>query len=278
MTSEERQLLTDRVATLETSRDRGALEQASIALAASNDSASLAALTSFLRRSEGLARLDDLSDPSWKTSHLARVLHELEQHPSPATAELCLLLVNDPVFLADDDRKIYLLPALAAVRPMSQEAVEVFRRTNGEGYYNLNVRLLVKNGSLRALALFEEMIRNDEVPAARRVDALHAAVLAYRTALAPLQAVDRLLAGDLNDAVRVGAGETIFEHRSREWFGPKKNPPEPQPWESASSDALQFVLALAEKVRARGALPPPLLESVHQTVTLIREILAARKG
>ena len=266
------------VRALEDSRDRATLEQAAVALASSGDPDAVAKLGEFLRRAEFLARLDDLHSPADKTRSLQKVLLALADHPSVATERLCLMLAGDPVFLADDDRKIYLLPALAAVRPMSQEAVEVFRRTNGEGYYNLNVRLLVKNGSLRALALFEEMIRNDEVPAARRVDALHAAVLPYRTELATLQAVDRLLAGNLNDAVRVGAVETIFEHRSREWFGPKKNPPEPQPWESASSDALQFVLALAEKVRARGALPPPLLESVHQTVTLIREILAARKG
>ncbi len=276
MTSEERQQLTERLTILETSRDRGALEAAAVALATSNDSASLGALGEFLRKSEGLARLDDLSNPSWKTSHLARVLRELEQHPSPATAELCLELANDPVFLADDDRKIYLLPALAAVRPMSQEAVAVFRRTNSEGYYNLNVRLLIKNGSPRALALFEEMIRDDGVPVVRRVDALHAAVLPYRTELPVLQTLDRILAADLPAAVRVGAVETVFDHRSREWFGPAKNPPEPPPWESASRETLRFVLAMGEKVTARGQLPPPLLAALSETLARIRQILAAR--
>jgi len=276
MTGEERQQLPERIAILQTSRDRGALEEAAVALAASYDSAALGALGEFLRKSEGLARLDSLSDPSWKTSHLARVLRALEEHPSPGTAELCLELVNDPVFLADDDRKIYLLPALAAVRPMSQEAVAVFRRTNGEGYYNLNVRLLVKNGSPRALALFEEMIRDDGVPVARRVDALHAAVLPYRTQLPVLQTLDRILAADLPAAVRVGAVETVFDHRSREWFGPAKNPPEPPPWDTASQETLRFVLVMGEKATARGQLPPPLLTALSETMAQIRQIMAAR--
>jgi hypothetical protein len=70
--------------------------------------------------------------------------------------------------------------------------------------------------------------------------------------------------------------ETVFDHRSREWFGPAKNPPEPPPWESASGDALRFALALGEKVMARGQLPPPLLGAVSETVRLIRQMLVTR--
>jgi len=264
------------VRVLEHSRDRAALEQAAVALASSKDPQAVAKLSEVLRRAEFLARLDDLATPAEKTRSLQKVLSTLADHPSRATEHLCLELVNDPVFLADDDRKIYLLPALAAVRPMSQEAVAVFRRTNGEGYYNLNVRLLVKNGSPRALALFEEMIRDDGVPVARRVDALHAAVLPYRTQLPVLQTLDRILAADLPAAVRVGAVETVFDHRSREWFGPAKNPPEPPPWDTASQETLRFVLAMGEKATARGQLPPPLLTALSETMAQIRQIMAAR--
>ncbi len=261
---------------LEHSQDRAALERAAVSLASSEDPEAVVKLGEFLRRAEFLARLDNLGSPADKTRSLQKVLSTLADHPSRATEHLCLLLANDPVFLADDDRKIYLLPALAAVRPMSQEAVAVFRRTNSEGYYNLNVRLLIKNGSPRALALFEEMIRDDGVPVVRRVDALHAAVLPYRTELPVLQTLDRILAADLPAAVRVGAVETVFDHRSREWFGPAKNPPEPPPWESASRETLRFVLAMGEKVTARGQLPPPLLAALSETMARIRQILAAR--
>ena len=278
MTSDRRQQLTEKVEVLKTSHDREALEEAAKLLAASDDPAFLKALGDFLGRGEALARLDDLGDPSFKTYHLARVLRELEQQPSAATAELCLRLVHEPDFLADDDRKIFLLPALAAVKPMSEQTVEVFRRTNAEGYENLNVRLLVMNGSPLALALFEGMIRDEESPAERRVDGLHAAVLPYRTELAVLRSVDRLLAGDLAEPVRIGAVETVFDYRSREWFGPAKSPPAPQPWESAATEALRFVLGLGDRVTARGGLPPTLAEAVARTVRLVREILALRSA
>ncbi|MGZ4788533.1 MAG: hypothetical protein ACXWCY_03315 [Burkholderiales bacterium] len=278
MAIEERQRLTESVAVLETSRDRAALQEAATALATTKDPGFLAALENFLSTNDGLARLDNIASPSEKTWHLARVFRALEQHSSGATANLCLRLINEPDFLADDDRKIYLLPALAAVRPMSDAAAEVFRQTNEQGYYNLNVRLLVSNGSPNALALFEEMIRDAAVPAERRVDGLHAAVLPHRTELPVLQSADRLLSGEIEGAVAIGLIETIFDFRSREWFGPSRNPPTPPPWEGASDEALQFVLALAIKVKERASLPPALQQAVNGTVMLVRGVLATRRA
>jgi hypothetical protein len=278
MTSEEHRQLMDSVSVLETSHDREALERAAVALAASEAPEFLGRLYDFLHKSDALARLDDLSSPPWKTWHLSRVLGALERHPSQATADLCRRLTYEPDFLADNDRKIYLLPALAAVQPMSAQAVEVLREANAEGYYNLNIILLVKNGGPLALGLFEEMIRDSSVPEERRIDGEHAAILPFRTQLAVLQSVDRLLNDDLEYDVQLGAIETVFDYRSREWFGPVREPPEPPPWESASSEALQFVLILAGKLVARGGLPGPLLEAVESTAAAVRQILAVREA
>lgn len=264
------------VSVLATSHDRGALEEAAGLLASSGDPAFLARLSELLTTREGLARLDDLDRPSSKTFHLSRVFKILEQHPSRATAELCLRLISEPSFLADDDRKIHVLPALAAVRPMTEEAVQVFRRTNAEGYYSLNAPLLVRNGDALALALFEEMIRDQEVPADRRVDALHSAVLAYRTVLAVLRAMDHLLAGNLEHGVAIGVIETVFDYRPGDWFATAKFQPTPPRWESASSEALRFVLTLAEKIKGRFSEPVSLREAIDDTVAHIQAILLVR--
>jgi hypothetical protein len=274
MTQEERRQLVD---TLETSRDRDALEKAAVSLAASEDPASLDKLGELLSRADTLARLDDLDDASNNVRHLAEVLQTLQEHPSPSSADVCLRQMREPAFLAVDDRKIYLLPALAAVRPMSEAAANVIRQTNAEAYYNLNVLLLVYNGSPRALALFEEMIRDDDVPEDQRVDGLHAGVLPYRTELAVLQSMDRLVEADLPDEVRHGVIETVFERETGQWFGPQRFPPTPSPWESGTSEALEFALLLAGKVMARGGLPEPLRAAVTDTTAEIREILVARK-
>src|SRR5262245_28620223 len=142
MTLQERQRVRS---VLEASRDGDALEAAAVSLARAEDAAATADLGWFLGRREGLARLDDLGSPSFKTIRLSHVLEKLAQHPSPSTAEICLQLLRSPEFLEDEDRKIFLLPALAAVRPMNEETAEVIRETNAQGYYNLNVRLLPQN-------------------------------------------------------------------------------------------------------------------------------------
>ena len=278
MASDRDQQLTQAAAVLNSSQDREALESAASMLAASNDPIFLEELGKFLQSGEGLARLDDLDDPSSRTYHLARVLETLERNPSPATAALCLRLLESPDFLADDDRKIFLLPALAAVRPMTEPAIEVFRITNAEGFYSLNVRLLVKNASPLALRLFEEMILDNETPPQRRVDGMHAGVLPMRTELAVLQSMSRLLGADLPRAVRLGAIETVFDYRSREWFGPARQPPAPPPWESASTEALRFLRELAKSVRQQSELPPALVEAVDATETSAGTILASRRA
>jgi hypothetical protein len=157
---------------------------------------------------------------------------------------------------------------------MSEAAANVFRDTNGGGYYNLNVVLLVYNGSPNALSLFEEMIRDNEIPEDQRVDALHAAVLPYRTELAVLQSMDRLFDADIPDDVRRGVIETVFASETGQWFGPQRFPPTPPEWETATTEALEFALLLAGKITARGGLSQPPAETVSE----IRKILAARNG
>ncbi|MGZ5114689.1 MAG: hypothetical protein ACXWCY_03320 [Burkholderiales bacterium] len=258
---------------LETVRDRDALEKAAVALASSGDPQSLARLGEFLRRADFLARLDDLATPAFKTSHLRRVFDALAKHPNGATEQLCLLLASDPVFLDDDDRRIYLLPALAAVTPMSETAAEVFRRANAEGYYSTSAPLLMQNGSPHALALFEEMIRDRTVPIARRNDALHVSIVPRRTNVAVLDAARRLLDGPLEKEVAAGVIESIFDDQSRRWFGPSGSAPRAPAWEGAPTAALHQVLAVAAQVRGRK-LAPELAAAVKRTTNTVQRILA----
>jgi hypothetical protein len=262
----------DSVRVLETSRDRDTLEKAAVALASSGDPQSIARLGGFLTRAEFLARLDDLRRPSDKTRHLQRLFMALAEHPNAATERLCLGLASDSIFLSDDDRRIYLLPALAAVKPMSEATVRVFRQANAEGYYNLNVTLLARNGSPKALALFEEMIRDRDVPVSRRVDALHTSIPPNRADPAILDCADRLLKTPLESEVATGVIESVFDYQSRRWFGPSRSAPVPPAWEDAPKTVLQRVLALATQVRGRS-LSPELAAAVSETADRVQRIL-----
>jgi len=262
---------------LRSSQDSEALERAAVALASSEDATSLMQLGEFLRRWDFLSRLDDLNGSDIKTLHLREVMAALEAHPSPAVADLCLTLSRDEAFMSDDDRMDFLLETLSAVRPMTEEVVDLFRQTNAEGYFAFNAPLLAKNSSPLALDLFESMTTDRTVDVNRRVDTLHRSLLPYRTSLPILNIADRLLAADLEEPVAIGLIETVFDYQSKRWFGPAIGAPKPPSWETASDEALQVVVRLADIARARGGIPASLLVAVDDTLTIVQNILERRK-
>ncbi len=256
---------------LETSQDREALEKAARALASSGDAGALRRLGQWLDRAEFLARLDDLNDPGAKTYHLARVLGALDSRSGAATDALCLHLLGAPEFMADPDRKIGVLAALATVRPMSKAAAEAFRQANNEGFASQTLPLLAGNASPQALALFEAMVRGRQTDAESRVADIHAAVLPRRTDPQLLRSIDRLLAApDLADAIAVGLIESVFDYQSRRWFGPARKPPKPPPWKGAPHAVADLMATLAVKAKARASLTPELRATIDVTMAEVR--------
>lgn len=264
------------LAVLESSRDRGEVQASAFALASSGNPAALVVLWRFLPEGEFLARLDDLGDPQLKISGMRQVLKAMEDNPSEVTGRICESLAWDADFLSDPDRKMFLLPALAAVRPMSGPAEAVFRSANGEGYFNFNGPLLVANGSPRALALFEDMVADASVRPADRVDMLHHAVLAHRTESPVVAACLRLLARGLEPEVETGVAETLYDYQEKRWFGPARGAPVPPPWNRAETTALQSLLDAAKGLRGPGRLSEDIQDAIEGSALEICEVLAAR--
>jgi hypothetical protein len=263
----------ERVAVLESSTNSDELTLAAMELAASDHPEALDALETFLRQSEFLGQLDDLTDPGQKTLHLSGVMEPLIERPSPEVARLCLNLANDPSFLADGDRTSFLLQALAGVSPMNAETIVLFQRTNDEGYFAFNAPLLVANGSPRALELFETMMLDHEVPEERRADCLHSSVALNRTRLPVLEMIMRLLSKDLEESVMIAATESVFDFKWR-WFG--THPPQPPAWRTAPNDVLRFLINMSTQVKRRPNLPTELQEAINTTVETARALLARR--
>ncbi len=254
---------------LGTSVDREELERAAGALAASPDPQDLARLEALLRDSDFLARLDDLGSPQQKTRHLRAVMARLGENPSPEVAALCLALFRDPVFTADDDRKEFLLQALAVVNPMSEATAVRFRETNAEGWFAFNAPLLAKNGSSRALALFEEMMLDPSVPLERRVDCLHSSLVPRRTQPSVLAAAGRLLADTQEPGLANGVIESLFRYEPKQWFGTSPPPP-PPPWDSAPPAVRDALVALGDAALARPDLDADLARAVRAELQRIR--------
>jgi hypothetical protein len=276
MDFEETERLRQAIETLALSDDRDQLAAAAVYAADSGDPEALGVLGRLLVHRAFLQRLDDVSAPQDRTWHVGQILAAIGRHPSERTGAMLVELAGSSEFLEIDDRRIPLLPALAAVRPMSAEGAVVMRRAAAEGYYSTVLPLLVANGSPRALALFEELIRDARVDPESRVGDLHAALLPHRNQAEVLHSSERLLAAALEPIVEFGLLETIFDYRSREWFGPAVNPPRPPAWEQASIQALQQLLYLAHQARQRG-LSPELSSAVDRTAEAAHAILEARQ-
>lgn len=261
---------------LETSQDQEELEASALALASSGNPAALVVLWRFLPKVEFLGRLDDLGNSQSNTTGLSHVLKAMEENPTEVTGRICETLARNAEFLSDPDRKIFLLPALSAVRPMTLPAEAIFRAANEEGYFNATGPLLVANGSPRALALFEEMIADSSKRPVDRVDMLHHSVLAHRTDAPVVAACLRLLARGLEPEVEAGVVETLYDYQDKRWFGPARGAPVPPPWNQAETEVLQSLLDAAKGLRGPGRLSDNLQDAVEGTTLEIRDILATR--
>ncbi|MGA8313588.1 MAG: hypothetical protein WB755_26425 [Terriglobales bacterium] len=255
---------------LKSSSDRQALEQAAISLAGSNDPSDLNLLGQFLRDAKFLARLDDPTNSAMP--HFTKLMETLAEHPDSRTADLCLILADDPLY-QDDARLSPLLDVLAAVKPMSARIAALFQRTNQEGYFGYNARLLAANGSPVALKLFESMILDKGVPIENRVECLHISVVPHRMEAPILRVADRIFSRTSERALANGVIESVFDFQQR-WYGIESDFSAPPPWTSASPDSLRAALQLAEKAEARPGLSP----SLHKKVASARETIAQALG
>jgi hypothetical protein len=259
---------------LKSSTDREALERTAVALARSDNPGDLTLLGQLLRERDFLARLDDLKNQ--KTRHLSRVIAALAEHPTPQTVEIALALAEDPVFVAEGDRKSFVLELLAKVRPMNERTAGVFQRSNEEGYFAFNARLLGENGSPRALALFESMMLDRQVPAESRIECLHVSIVPHRVELQMLRSADRILSRASERAIAAAVVESVFDFK-QQWFNIESGISEPPPWQSASTESLRSALALAEKGLGRGNLSPALRGTVSRARDTIAKTLAVRQ-
>lgn len=261
--------------TITTSQDSGELAAAATALAGSGQMEPTLALARALRDENFLRNVDPAMGETAPVPNVLRIFRTLAEHPTEWSGRLCELLYREAAFRSEPARLNVLLGALAAVTPTTEKGAEVFQASTGEGYAQVTAPLLLANGSPRALAVFEELITGEAVEDYVKVDILHRALLPQRTRLEVIECCERILARELSEEVRNGLIETLFDHESRLWFGPAMQPPEPQAWETARTEALVKLRDFAESL-LRGGLQPALEAAVRGTQKEIDEILRGR--
>jgi hypothetical protein len=268
-----REWVEERTAVLQGASDTEELEVAATELASSDDPQALVELGTFLRQKEFLERLDPAGeDQPGGTAHLYRVLKPLIDRPSSEAVRLCLKLVDEPLY-AENDRKSFLLEAMAKASPMNGETAAAFRRSNDEGYFGFNALLLAANGSPLALELFAVMMGDRDEDEEARVELLHKGIVPHRTRLPILQMVAKLMAQDMEEPVAVAAVEAAFDYR-QQWF--KIHAPMAPGWRTASNDVLRYVVELGAQAKRRPDLPAELRTAIDDTVEIVGALLAGR--
>src|SRR5260221_9698445 len=207
-------------AILNEARDPEPLVSSAIALAASENRDAVIALARALRMPQFLARLEgDEGAAADSVTNLADVFIALKEHPSEFSGRLCELIYGEDSFREVPSRINLALHALGAVKPVTARAVEIFTETSATGYAQVNGPILLANGEPPALEVFARIILEDWEEAYVKVDILHRALLPARDRLPVLQMCVRLLEASLEESVRVALVETLYDYRSRDWFG-----------------------------------------------------------
>lgn len=237
--------------TLDRSTVREELAAAAVRIAGSGDAAALAGLGERLSDPAFLARLDDTAAPQASEANLSLVFKALAENPSKATEKLCLRILPREAYGPDGDRLLLLLPALAAVKPMSAEGAAAFASANLRGYSTGNGTLLAANGSPRAMSLLGSMFADRSIRVEDRMDMARYAVVPHRTAPAMVRMVDSLARRPgLEPGLLLALADCLFGNRPEEWYGKRRNAPAIPPWKAAAPGARREAAALGKRLLA----------------------------
>lgn len=255
--------LSKQISMLDGERSPERLERTAVVIANSGDGPAVEQLGARLRKQSFLNRLD----PGGETARLSRVFEAMAEHPSQAMENVCTRLAFDAEFSSVPVRVNYVLNALAAMRPMSEAAADVFRRKARSGYLEVNGPLLAANGSPRALEVLEELFSDPHLDRAQLVSMAHWSLLPVRTHADIIAMCARLLApGRLSHAVEIGIAESLFDYRAGEWFAVRRDQPRPAPWASAHEPAKDLLRSLGTTLLRRGDLDASLRAAIERSL------------
>ncbi|MFN0101274.1 MAG: hypothetical protein ACKV2U_04185 [Bryobacteraceae bacterium] len=259
------------VAALDSETDPDRLQAAAVAIAVAGDAPSIAQLARRLGDAAFLRRLDPPTASSTPVVRVGRIFDALREHPSQAAEALCLALSNDAEFNSVLARRNGLLAVLAARKPLSATAAAVLRDSARNGFVETVGPLLARNRSARAMALLEELLAEDALPAPQRIYVAHAAIVPNRNDREFVRLSARLIRRrGLARPVVYGIAESLFDYQPKAWFGASPDMPEPPPRSAASPEVRKLLRELAAELRVRQDLPPSLPAAMRNTLAEIR--------
>ncbi|MFZ5764447.1 MAG: hypothetical protein ACOY4H_02485 [Thermodesulfobacteriota bacterium] len=208
---------------------------------------------------------------------LRRILDELARNPTDSAHGVLVALTSNHAFLAEESRIDLLITACAAVKPPPPPVIRFWDRywQPEDGFANLTVAAVVKNGDAAALDLLENRMADPGFDMEEKLHWLRGPVLRHRLDLPLLLACERMLMGGLPGELPYRLVEALFDYRPGEWYLPSV-PYNPPLLETAGEASLRQVERIGRLALERVTLEPELEARVKATLERVEQLLAGK--
>lgn len=225
-----------------------------------------------LRSLDFLARLDSVKEyqDTRRRLRIARVLEALAANPAPSAVNVLVNLTANPEFLRDARRVDFLIMYSAGVRPAPPGLVAFWDKYSqpDDGYANLTIGTLTRNGTAPALALLERKLADKGHSDGDKRFWMRSYMLPHRNEVLLLLTVERLLSGSLPAHLQPDLVEAIFDYHPDQWYSEAAVVPAPSR-EAASPEAREVLRRIAHLALTTVALTPPQQKAVREVLAEI---------
>jgi hypothetical protein len=218
------------------------------------------------------AFLTDLDSPqeyqqTGKRLRIARVLEALATNPAPSARDVFVQLTASPEFIHEPRRVDILIRYSAEVRPAPPPLVAFWDSHSQplDGFANLTIEALTKNGSEPALALLERKLADPAHPDDDKQYWMRSYMLPHRNDVQLLQTVERLLTRSLPVHLRPDLVEAIFDYQPDQWYS-EATVVQPPNRQEASPEAKHLLRRIGQLALNSVALTPAQQETVKKAL------------
>lgn len=264
------------VKTLSTSEDPWELNDAAKALAKGSDPIGHAAVATALVSSHFLTNLDSEEEYAGDSRHLrlASLLKVLAENETQSAHEILLRASESSVFCDNPARIDLMIDALTFIRPAPPRAITFWDKYSQpeDGFVERTIRQISENGSDPAIALLEKKLTSRDFEEEDRAWWIRRHVLGLRDNVTMLNACMRMLQGSLEEALRPGLVEVLFDYQPKAWYRPHDVPAAPDR-SNASREALELLYLIGQSAQAELELDPALDFRITDELKTIDETL-----
>lgn len=261
---------------INTSKDEWELNDAANALAKSKDPNEHVALSKALVNNGFLSLVDTEEDYESASIDLklAGIIRNLAENNLPSTQQVLAKISQDKIFLSHPSRVDLLIDAWSLVKPSPPIAIKFWDSYSSpeDGFVERTVMRIAENGSEPAIFLLEKKLKDSRFEIDTRAYWIRRHSILLRDDAVMLIAVQRMLAGGIEEALISGLIEVLFDYQPKLWYRPHDIPKIPDR-SNITEEAMRLLIGIGHNARTQQKLSEDLGQKVLTTIKLLEERL-----